>query len=236
MATLDRLMREEAWQPLSADLPVLRSSNELVEALKREMRDCVGRVTRGRALLDLAAVFQVQRWGCHGGYVQSCAWWAVCSNAQWLRTSHARASGCASCPPYLQRVYRAYAARLTARLPKPASGSLGGTAVLGTTDWHVRMSDEDIGVVCLLVSTAEHCQEMVQQLARALAAKLVPPELGSRCGCRWGGAGGHAQPGSACCLPASAASWPAHRPPADPAMPPLRNRPLPQGGHERGGG
>lgn len=59
MGTLDRLVREEAWAPLSADLPVLRSSNELVEALKREMRDCVSRVTRGPALLDLAAVFQV---------------------------------------------------------------------------------------------------------------------------------------------------------------------------------
>lgn len=30
MATLERLMREETWQPLSADLPVLKSSNELV--------------------------------------------------------------------------------------------------------------------------------------------------------------------------------------------------------------
>ena len=59
MATLDRLAREESWAPLSADLPVLASSNELVEALKSELRDCVGRVTRGRALLDLAAAFQV---------------------------------------------------------------------------------------------------------------------------------------------------------------------------------
>jgi len=59
MGGLERLMREEKWQPLSSDLPVLKSSNELVEALKSEMRDCVSRVTRGRALLDLAAVFQV---------------------------------------------------------------------------------------------------------------------------------------------------------------------------------
>ena len=32
-----------------------------VEAIKAEMRECVSRVTRGRALLDLAAVFQVGR-------------------------------------------------------------------------------------------------------------------------------------------------------------------------------
>lgn len=31
-----------------------------VEAIKAEMRECVSRVTRGRALLDLAAVFQVR--------------------------------------------------------------------------------------------------------------------------------------------------------------------------------
>lgn len=59
MAGLDQLMREETWQPLSGDLRVLRSSNELVEALKSEMRDCTGRVTRGKPLLELAAVFQV---------------------------------------------------------------------------------------------------------------------------------------------------------------------------------
>lgn len=32
MSALDRLLREETWQPLSADLPVLKSSNELVRA------------------------------------------------------------------------------------------------------------------------------------------------------------------------------------------------------------
>lgn len=38
--------------------PPLRPSQ--VEAIKAEMRECVSRVTRGRALLDLAAVFQVR--------------------------------------------------------------------------------------------------------------------------------------------------------------------------------
>lgn len=136
MAGLERLMREESWQALSADLPVLRSSNELVDSLRREMKECVSQVTRGRALLDLATVFQ--------------------------------------------RVYRAYASRLVARLPKPSSGNLAATAVLGTSDWHVRLSEDDIGVVCLIISTAEHCQEMVRQLARALAAKLEPRELAAK--------------------------------------------------------
>lgn len=46
---------------------MLKSSNELVEALKAEMRDCVGRVTRGAALLDLAGVFQVGGARVHTG-------------------------------------------------------------------------------------------------------------------------------------------------------------------------
>lgn len=49
-------------------------------------------------------------------------------------------------PPHPQRVYRAYASRLVARLPKPSSGNLAATAVLGTSDWHVRLSEDDIGV------------------------------------------------------------------------------------------
>ena len=132
---LEALMREETWRPLSADLPVLASSNRLVEALRREMRDCVARVSRGPALLALAAAFQ--------------------------------------------RVYRAYASRLVARLPRTAAGGTGGAAVLGTAEWQVRLGEEDAGLICLVATTAEHCQEMVRQLARAVAAKLEPP-LGGR--------------------------------------------------------
>lgn len=92
-------------------------------------------------------------------------------------------------PLLLQRVYRAYAARLVSRLPKPTSGSLSATAVLGGNDWHVRLSEDDISVCCLVISTAEHCQEMVRALARALAAKLEPQELASRW-VWWVGGGG----------------------------------------------
>lgn len=132
---LDQMMRAETWQPFTAELKVLKSSNEVVEAIKSEMRDCVQRVSKGRTLLELAGVFQ--------------------------------------------RVYRAYAARLLARLPKTASGATSGTAVLGSSDWHIKMSDDDIDVICLIISTAEHCQEMVEQLAKALANRLEPP-LGER--------------------------------------------------------
>ncbi len=41
-----------------------------MEAIKAEMRECVSRVTRGRALLELAAVFQVR--AVHGKAGGSC--------------------------------------------------------------------------------------------------------------------------------------------------------------------
>ncbi|GAB4819166.1 hypothetical protein N2152v2_006212 [Parachlorella kessleri] len=128
---LDQMMKQETWQPFTAELKVLKSSNELVEAIKSELKDCVQRVSRGRTLLELGVVFQ--------------------------------------------RVYRAYAVRLVTRLPKTASGATSGTAVLGTADWQVKMTDDDINVICLIMSTAEHCQEMVRQLAKTLAARLDAP-------------------------------------------------------------
>ena len=77
MHGLEALLREEAWRPLSVDLPVLRSSNGIVEALRGEMRDCTSRVTRGKPLLDLAAVFQVGGWfGWLGSH--SCVWRCCC--------------------------------------------------------------------------------------------------------------------------------------------------------------
>lgn len=45
---------------------VLKSSNEVVEAIKSEMRDCVQRVSKGRTLLELAGVFQVSSGGRGG--------------------------------------------------------------------------------------------------------------------------------------------------------------------------
>ena len=57
---LDRVMREESWVPLSSEAAVLRSADALTDAVRAEMRDCIARVSRGRPLLDLAAVFGVR--------------------------------------------------------------------------------------------------------------------------------------------------------------------------------
>lgn len=75
----------------------------------------------------------------------------------------------------LQRVLRAYSGKLIARLPKTASGSVNATAAAGSTDWQIKMPDDDIPVVCTIVSTAEYCNEIVGSLGRSVAKMLDPP-------------------------------------------------------------
>ena len=75
----------------------------------------------------------------------------------------------------LQRVLRAYAGKLIGRLPKTASGSVNATASAGTTDWQIKMPDDDIPVVCTIVSTAEYCNDIVGSLGRSVAKMLDPP-------------------------------------------------------------
>lgn len=82
-------------------------------------------------------------------------------------------------PALLQRVVRAYAARLVARLPKTAGGGTAGTPTLASQDWHVRLPEGDVPVCCAVVSTAEYCTEVIGALARNVA-KLLDPPLGDQ--------------------------------------------------------
>ena len=73
----------------------------------------------------------------------------------------------------------AYASQLVSKLPS-RSGASGGSAnttaaVLGVTDWHVKLADGDIEVIALIINTSEHCIEMLRQLEKALVARLETP-------------------------------------------------------------
>ena len=70
---------------------------------------------------------------------------------------------------------RAYAGKLIARLPKTAAGGTTGSAGAGTADWHIRLHDEDVVVVCTVIATAEYCAEVVGALGRNVAKTLDPP-------------------------------------------------------------
>ncbi|DBA83910.1 hypothetical protein WJX77_004419 [Trebouxia sp. C0004] len=74
-----------------------------------------------------------------------------------------------------QRILRAYSGKLIARLPKTASGSVNATASAGTSDWQIKMPDDDLPIVCTIVSTAEYCNDIVGSLGRSVAKMLDPP-------------------------------------------------------------
>jgi len=68
-----------------------------------------------------------------------------------------------------QRVLRAYAASLLARVPKTATGQTSGIATNSTTDWQIKLDKSEEPVICLIVSTSEYCYETVGGLAESVA-------------------------------------------------------------------
>ena len=75
----------------------------------------------------------------------------------------------------VQRVLRAYAGRLTAKLPRPASGQAQAMASAHSTEWHVRMDDAEADVACTIVCTADYCQGVVGDLGSSVGRMLDPP-------------------------------------------------------------
>lgn len=60
----------------------------------------------------------------------------------------------------VQRVLSAYAGELLKRLPKTAAGGTSAQPPYSGTDWHVRLPDEEEGVLCSILATAEYCRCM----------------------------------------------------------------------------
>lgn len=54
---LEQMVSVEPWIALEADQPILKSSNQLTDAVRGEMKDCAARISRGQTLLDLGNVF-----------------------------------------------------------------------------------------------------------------------------------------------------------------------------------
>lgn len=72
------------------------------------------------------------------------------------------------------KMYRSYADMLMAKLPKTASGATAAVAVVGNTSWHITLTEESIRMICLIISTCDHCVLMLQQLENALVKRLDP--------------------------------------------------------------
>jgi hypothetical protein len=57
-----------------------------------------------------------------------------------------------------RRVLGAYANELLKRLPRTADGRTTAAAPYVGSDWHIRMSEEEEGVVANILATAEYCR------------------------------------------------------------------------------
>eukprot|EP00252_Welwitschia_mirabilis_P001763 TRINITY_DN11706_c0_g1_i1.p1 TRINITY_DN11706_c0_g1~~TRINITY_DN11706_c0_g1_i1.p1 ORF type:complete len:829 (+),score=191.73 TRINITY_DN11706_c0_g1_i1:175-2661(+) len=74
-----------------------------------------------------------------------------------------------------QRVLRAYAGKLSARLPK------GGTGIVAsaTGSDQIKTSDKDERTICYIVNTAEYCSETAGQLAESIS-KTIDPQFADK--------------------------------------------------------
>ncbi|XP_011010101.1 PREDICTED: vacuolar protein sorting-associated protein 53 A [Populus euphratica] len=72
-----------------------------------------------------------------------------------------------------ERVLKAYAAKLKARLPK---GGMGIVAAATGMDGQIKTSDRDERVICLIVNSAEYCQITSGELAESVS-KIIDHQL-----------------------------------------------------------
>jgi len=75
-----------------------------------------------------------------------------------------------------QRILKAYAAKLYARLPK---GGTGIVAAATGTDGQIRTSDRDERMICYIVNTAEYCHQTSGELAENVA-KMINPHFADK--------------------------------------------------------
>ncbi|XP_015688115.1 vacuolar protein sorting-associated protein 53 A isoform X2 [Oryza brachyantha] len=75
-----------------------------------------------------------------------------------------------------QRVLKAYASKLYARLPK---GGTGIVAAATGTDGLIRTSDRDEKMICYIVNTAEYCHQTSGELAENVA-KMINPQFADK--------------------------------------------------------
>ncbi|KAL7148640.1 hypothetical protein ABFS83_06G192600 [Erythranthe nasuta] len=75
-----------------------------------------------------------------------------------------------------QRILKAYATKLFARLPK---GGTGIVAAATGMDGQIKTSDKDERLICYIVNTAEYCHKTSEELAENVS-KIVDPQFADR--------------------------------------------------------
>ncbi|KAL3820049.1 hypothetical protein ACJIZ3_005954 [Penstemon smallii] len=75
-----------------------------------------------------------------------------------------------------QKILKAYATKLFARLPK---GGTGIVAAATGMDGQIKTSDRDERIICYIVNTAEYCQKTSDELAENVS-KIVEPQFADK--------------------------------------------------------
>ncbi|MEW5303964.1 MAG: hypothetical protein WDW36_006607 [Sanguina aurantia] len=73
-----------------------------------------------------------------------------------------------------QRVLGLYAHELLRRLPKNAHGQTSGVASWSSSEWQVRVDEDEEKVLCYILHTAEFCRETVEGLSAAVKKDIKP--------------------------------------------------------------
>ncbi|MEW5319490.1 MAG: hypothetical protein WDW38_010638 [Sanguina aurantia] len=73
-----------------------------------------------------------------------------------------------------QRVLGLYAHELLRRLPKNAHGQTSGAASWSSSEWQVKVDEDEEKVLCYILHTAEFCRETVEGLSAAVKKDIKP--------------------------------------------------------------
>ncbi|TXG52976.1 hypothetical protein EZV62_022145 [Acer yangbiense] len=152
MESLEKLVQEETWDiEEGSQNNVLNSSMQLFLIIKRSLKRCSA-LTKSQTLFNL---FKDLSYGNKLTNVVECAPVLMMDNE------------------VFQKILKAYATKLFARLPK---GGTGIVAAATGMDGQIKTSDRDERVICYIVNSAEYCHKTSEELAESVS-KLIDSQL-----------------------------------------------------------
>eukprot|EP00897_Mesotaenium_endlicherianum_P004927 jgi/Mesen1/4462/ME000227S03482 len=175
--TLTKLVQEETWEPEEgSDTNILASSTQMFLHIRRSFNRC-SQLTRSQTLFNLYKV--VLPFNPPPLLSPPLPSAPLCSPLP-LEALLAPPTPCGFGLTFswmdgkqvFQRVLRAYADKLSGRLPRGPQGQ-GLVLTSGvSSDWQLKMSEKDERLICFIVNTAEYCHETAAQLAESIQNRI----------------------------------------------------------------
>ncbi|RVX13401.1 Vacuolar protein sorting-associated protein 53 A [Vitis vinifera] len=161
MENLEKLVQEETWDiEEGSQTNVLSSSVQVFLIIRRSLKRCSA-LTKNQTLFNLFKVI-LHMDKKDRGLAWSSLWKSRFANQGAHRLAKRGPSslvdfvGHLLAPCVFQRILKAYATKLFARLPK---GGTGIVAAATGMDGQIKTSDRDERVICYIVNTAEYCHK-----------------------------------------------------------------------------